>query len=114
PRSSQLPATCTLTCGYFASHPDCRSRVVLASGFKVERSKSKKMRSPTFATKSSWLPGTGPAVVAAPVPVEAFSFLSAHAASRATAARAPIILLFMLLFPGLGLAFGRYTEAILG
>src|SRR5579863_1766589 len=63
--------------------------------------KPKNTRSPTLATRSSSLPGTGPEVVA-PAPVEAVVFWFEHAASRATTATVPRILMFIVVRPCLG------------
>jgi len=75
------------------------------------RSVSKNTRSPTFATRSSWLPGRGPApVVAEPAPLAA-AFWSPleQAPSSVMAASAPRILMFIsVLVPADLQHCGRY------
>src|SRR3954454_23293028 len=91
-----------LTLGYLVSQADCLSSVSFASERSDDLSKSKKTRSPTFATRSSWLPGT---MVEAGV-VEAVSVgagVFAQAASRARPATAPkVFMLLMYICPCLG------------
>src|SRR5579883_1470008 len=87
----------TVFCGYFFSQSAHFSTCLRASGLRSDLSKSKKIRSPTLATRSSWLPGriwvvvvVGAAVVPPPVAPLLASSLVEHAARKTTAARTDI------------------------
>ena len=93
-RSCRRSARCSART-WQARRPGGRASPV-PSGFRVARSKSKNTRSPTLSTRSSWLPGAGPAV-ATVVPEPALAVVSgfAQAASSATAAKAPSMEMFI-------------------
>src|SRR5262249_32562028 len=69
-----------------ASHCACLSRVARDCGVRSDESDSKKTRSPTFTTKSCWLPGG--AAPAPPTPAPSSFTLLAQAAAASAATRA--------------------------